>query len=58
MALTVEEAAQISNIGENKLRDLIHAGRLEYFKIGNRYLIPTEGLREFIRAAGKSKTQI
>lgn len=58
MAFTVEEAAMISNIGENKLRDLIHGGQLDHFKIGNRFNIPAQALHNFIVESGKRREQI
>ncbi|KAF5045665.1 Helix-turn-helix domain protein [anaerobic digester metagenome] len=58
LALTVEEAAMISNIGENKLRDLIHVGKLDHFKLGNRFQIPLKSLERFIEESGKRRDQI
>lgn len=58
MAFTVEEAAMISNIGENKLRDLIHGGQLDHFKIVNRFNIPAQALHNFIVESGKRREQI
>lgn len=57
MAFTVEGAAMISNIGENKLRDLIHGGQLDHFKIRNRFNIPAQALHNFIVESGKRREQ-
>jgi len=39
MLKTVEQMSRISGIGENKLRDLMDNGELEYVQNGNRRLI-------------------
>jgi len=39
MLKTVEQMSRISGIGENKLRDLMDSGELEYVQNGNRRLI-------------------
>ena len=39
MLKTVEQMSRISGIGENKLRDLMVSGELEYIQNGNRRLI-------------------
>jgi len=39
MLKTVEQMSRISGIGENKLRDLMDSGELEYIQNGNRRLI-------------------
>jgi len=39
MLKTVEQMSRISGIGENKLRQLMDAGELEYVQNGNRRLL-------------------
>ena len=39
MLKTVEQMSKISGIGENKLRELMDSGALEYVQNGNRRLI-------------------
>jgi len=39
MLKTVEQMSRISGFGENKLRDLMDNGELEYIQNGNRRLI-------------------
>lgn len=39
MLKTVEQMSKISGIGENKLRELMDSGELEYVQNGNRRLI-------------------
>ena len=39
MLKTVEQMSRISGIGENKLRDLMDSGELEFIQNGNRRLI-------------------
>lgn len=42
MLKTVEQISRVSGIGENKLRDLMDKGEIEYVQNGNRRLL-TEG---------------
>jgi len=39
MLKTVEQMSRISGIGENKLRDLMDKGEIEYVQNGNRRLL-------------------
>jgi excisionase family DNA binding protein len=39
MLKTVEQMSRISGIGENKLRELMDSGELEFIQNGNRRLI-------------------
>ena len=39
MLKTVEQMSKVSGIGENKLRQLMDAGELEYVQNGNRRLL-------------------
>ena len=39
MLKTVEQMSRISGIGENKLRELMDSGELEYIQNGNRRLL-------------------
>jgi excisionase family DNA binding protein len=39
MLKTVEQMSRVSGIGENKLRELMDSGELEYVQNGNRRLI-------------------
>lgn len=39
MLKTVEQMSQISGIGENKLRELMDQGEIEYIQNGNRRLL-------------------
>ena len=39
MLKTVEQMSKVSGIGENKLRELMDSGELEYVQNGNRRLI-------------------
>ena len=39
MLKTVEQMSKVSGIGENKLRELMDSGELEYIQNGNRRLI-------------------
>ena len=52
MLKTVEQMSKISGIGENKLRELMDSGELEYIQNGNRRLIPeSSGLDLQLRSA-------
>lgn len=41
MLKTVEQMSRISGIGENKLRELMDSGELEYIQNGNAVCLPT-----------------
>ncbi len=47
--MTLKECQQILKVGKNTMLDLLHEGRIEGFKIGNRWKIPKESVVEFIR---------
>ena len=49
--MTLKECQQILKVGKNTMLELLHEGRIEGFKIGNRWKIPKESLVEFIRYA-------
>ena len=49
--MTLKECQQILKVGKNTMLDLLHEGRIEGFKIGNRWKISKESLVEFIRYA-------
>ena len=46
MLKTVEQMSKVSGIGENKLRELMDSGELEYIQNGNRRLIADAAIRE------------
>lgn len=46
--LTVEEVAKKLKISKYTVIRLIHGGKLEYIKIGNRYRISPEALEHYI----------
>ena len=41
---TVEQMSKVSGIGENRLRQLMDNGELEYVQNGNRCLLTTEAI--------------
>ena len=47
MLKTVEQMSRISGIGENKLRELMESGELEYIQNGNRRLIADSAIRDW-----------
>ena len=47
--MTLKECQRILKVGKNTMLDLLHEGRIEGFKIGNRWKIPKESVVEFIR---------
>jgi len=53
MLKTVEQMSRISGIGENKLRELMDNGELEYIKNGNRRLIADNAIWDWY---GRAKT--
>lgn len=48
MALTVDEAAQVTGIGKNTLRKLVEWGKLPVLKVGRKVLIRTDILESFL----------
>lgn len=46
--LTFKECQAFLKIGKNSLLQLIHAGHIEAFKIGNRWKIPKAAVLEYI----------
>jgi len=51
MLKTVEQMSRISGIGENKLRELMDNGELEYVQNGNRRLIADAAIWEWYNRA-------
>lgn len=49
MALTVKEAAELLGIGRNLMYTIINRADFPSFVVGSRRLIPTDGLREWVR---------
>ena len=59
MLKTVEQMSRLSGIGENKLRELMDKGELEYIQNGNRRLIADDAIWDWYnRAKIVSKTKI
>jgi len=54
MLKTVEQMSRISGIGENKLRELMESGELEYIQNGNRRLIADAAIWDWYNRAKKS----
>lgn len=50
LLLRVEEVAKLLQVGRNKVYELAAAGEIPSLHIGRQLRIPTEGLREWIRA--------
>ncbi|HEY9471707.1 MAG TPA: helix-turn-helix domain-containing protein [Propionibacteriaceae bacterium] len=46
--LSVEQAAQLLNVGRSTAYDLIRSGQLRSVKIGRRRLVPRDALDSFI----------
>lgn len=53
MLKTVEQMSRISGIGENKLRELMDSGELEYIQNGNRRLIADFAIWDWYNRAKK-----
>ena len=51
MLKTVEQMSRISGIGENKLRELMDNGELEYIQNGNRRLIADAAIWDWYQRA-------
>ncbi len=54
MLKTVEQMSRISGIGENKLRELMDSGELEYIQNGNRRLIADTAIWDWYDRAKKA----
>lgn len=54
MLKTVEQMSRISGIGENKLRELMDSGELEYIQNGNRRLIADSAIWDWYERAKKT----
>jgi hypothetical protein len=54
MLKTVVQMSNISGIGENKLRELMDKGELEYIQIGNRRLIADSAIWDWYNRAKKA----
>ncbi len=51
MLKTVEQMSKVSGIGENKLRELMDSGELEYIQNGNRRLIADTAIWDWYNRA-------
>lgn len=51
MLKTVEQMSKLSGIGENKLRELMDSGELEYIQNGNRRLIADAAIWDWYHRA-------
>jgi excisionase family DNA binding protein len=56
MLKTVAQMSHISGIGENKLRELMDKGELEFIQIGNRRLIADSAIWDWYSRAKTAKT--
>jgi hypothetical protein len=54
MLKTVEQMSRISGLGENKLRELMNSGELEFIQNGNRRLIADSALWDWYNRAKTS----
>lgn len=54
MLKTVEQMSKISGIGENKLRELMDSGELEYVQNGNRRLLADAAIWDWYERAKKA----
>ncbi|MGI6316412.1 MAG: helix-turn-helix domain-containing protein [Christensenellales bacterium] len=54
MLKTVEQMSKISGIGENKLRELMNNGELEFIQNGNRRLIADAAIWDWYERAKKT----
>lgn len=46
--MTFSECQKILRMGKNTLLDLLHSGKLEGFRIGNRWRITRDSLVEYV----------
>lgn len=50
IAVTIEQAAKLLNMSRPSVVALMQNPQFPFFKIGNKTLIPLEGLKKFINA--------
>lgn len=50
IALTIEEASEITGIGRNTMRQLVAWNKLPYMRVGRKILIQREVLERFVAA--------
>ena len=50
MGMTIEEAAEVSGIGRNTMRQLVEWGKLPVLKVGRKTIIRTDTLEQFMAA--------
>ena len=48
MGMTIEEAAEVSGIGRNTMRQLVEWGKLPVLKVGRKTIIRTDTLEQFM----------
>lgn len=48
LTLTVPQTAELLQIGKNQVYELIHAGRLPAIRLGNKFLVVTEVLHDWL----------
>ena len=56
MALSPQEAAEVLGVSRPKVYELMHRADFPSFAVGSRRLIPTEGLREWVRNQTKGES--
>ena len=49
IALKVEEAAEVTGIGRNTMRELVKAKKLPILHVGRKHLIRIDALNEFMK---------
>lgn len=57
IAYTIENAAEVANIGKTKLYQALNSGVLEGRKVGRRTLIPHDALRRWVDSLPKYTPQ-
>ncbi|MCQ2538277.1 MAG: excisionase family DNA-binding protein [Lachnospiraceae bacterium] len=52
---TIRQAAELGIIREHALRVLVRQNRIPFIQVGNRVLINTDELQDYLKALAKSK---
>ena len=52
IAVTIEEACKLTNIGRKSMVKLMQSPRFPVLKIGNKHVIPLTGLKNYIEKLG------
>jgi len=53
MTYNAKEAAKVLGIGTSKVYDLLHEGKIPHVKLGRTFIIPKQGLENWLQEQSK-----